>query len=623
MELKEGDLVADRYAVERRLDARSGLVYLAFDKGASRSVVLKFLRTGALAAQNRVRFERELEIVANLRHPHTVRLFSHHEHKGVPFIVFEHVPGEDLSELILRGPWSVQIARRVLAQLLGALDEAHKQGVIHRDVCSQNVRVFEHLTEAWNIKLLGFGFGRPVASSGASVTVTATGEVLGVSRYLAPEALRGEPLTPSSDLYGVGIIMLELLLGPDALGPGTDPAAQTALSAAIDRVPPPLGPVLRRMLSPDPSRRFATASAVEAALTDVVEPARPTTQPARRAGRSPLVLAVAAIVGLLVGAAILVATPDDEPPPPPPRNKPVPGILKTAAPPAPQPPPVVLERHDLGAPVSDTGCGQPPPFIGLGRFPGVGDGWPALVPSSYEQNNTHALVVLLHGYQQSAADLLEHGGFVAQAEKHGFVVIAIEDDLLNAWKDDEVDRERIWQSLEETQRRLCIDDRRVFFVGHSQGGHILDVMMCDDRVRGVAFHSYRGAAAGERCLERSVPLILFNPTESGHVPYDGGLNCTRQEKASVAEVERMQRRRNHCKRTPTSVFESDDGRCVKWDCETPFRSCAIEGGHGWPNVPVTSWMKALPMDLDPCRGPDAAPFPIAEQTWDFFSRIED
>src|SRR5215216_1265974 len=190
-----------------------GEVYLARDEVLGRDVALKILKKEYAALEEfRERFEREAENAAKLSHPNIVQLFDRGESEdALPYIAMEHMKGGTLAEKIRReGTLAWREAARIAAQMAMALAEAHRCGVVHRDIKPHNVLLTgDPLTVAGSVKVGDFGIARAAAAS----TLTETSMILGTARYLSPEQAQGEPVGPASDLYSLGITLYQMLTG--------------------------------------------------------------------------------------------------------------------------------------------------------------------------------------------------------------------------------------------------------------------------------------------------------------------------------------------------------------------------------------------------------------------------
>jgi serine/threonine protein kinase len=306
-----------------------GEIYLAEDRELGRKVAVKVLsRHFAENDALRRRFKREALTAARLSgHPHVVTIFDVGEWMGQPFIVMEYLPGGTLGDRARSGPMDRGQALGWLRQAAEALDDAHKLGVVHRDVKPANLL----LDSRGELAVADFG----IAMLADDTTgMTAAGTVLGTAGYLAPEQALGEPATAASDRYALGVVAYELLTGgrPFERSSATAEAAahiHESVPAASQRgvgLPGSIDPVFQRMLAKDPAGRYPTAGEFVAALGAALDgteqrtralgspipPSRPAGLP--RSARSSyfLPLLVAAMLLALVGgvAAALFATGD-------------------------------------------------------------------------------------------------------------------------------------------------------------------------------------------------------------------------------------------------------------------------------------------------------------------------
>jgi eukaryotic-like serine/threonine-protein kinase len=247
------DLIAGRYELEE-LTGSGGMsrVYVARDRQLGRRVAVKILHERFADDESYVeRFRREARAVAQLNHPNIVTVIDRGESDGVQYIVFEHVEGEDLKELVVRtGPLPVRRAIELAVQIGRALSFAHANGVVHRDVKPQNV-----LLRDGNAKVTDFGIARADGVEFESADTT-TGTVLGTGDYISPEQARGERADEQSDVYSLGALLFELLTGHVPY------PAESAVAAAMRHTTDPVPDVLAER--PDVPARLATA--VERAL---------------------------------------------------------------------------------------------------------------------------------------------------------------------------------------------------------------------------------------------------------------------------------------------------------------------------------------------------------------------
>ena len=299
-----------RYKIVRKLGA-GGMadVYLAEDQELGRRVAIKILNDRHANDEQFVeRFRREAKNAAGLSHPNIVSIFDRGQAEGTYYIAMEYLDGRSLKELITsRGPAPIHVAVDYARQILAALRVAHRQGVVHRDIKPHNVLV----DSEGRIKVTDFGIARAGPSQ-----MTEEGSIIGTAQYLSPEQAQGAPVTPSSDLYSVGIVLYELLTGTVPFG-GESPVelAMKHLSKTPDppsrirpEVPRDLDFVVMRALGKNPAERYQSADEMDADLARV----------ARGVSVSPETEeAATAIIARPITAATVVAPPVTPRPPPP------------------------------------------------------------------------------------------------------------------------------------------------------------------------------------------------------------------------------------------------------------------------------------------------------------------
>jgi tRNA A-37 threonylcarbamoyl transferase component Bud32 len=315
----------DRYR-NPALIARGGMgeVYKAEDTHLARVVAVKLL-SGRFADNDAIRgrFTREGLAVARLSHaPNTVTIFDVGEHDGRPYIVMEYLPGGSLADRLERdGAQPVGRSLDWLGQAAAALDAAHANGIVHRDVKPANLL----LDNDERVKVADFG----VASAADLGSFTEAGTVVGTAGYLAPEQARGERATPASDLYALAVVAFELLTGKRPFERESSTAEAMAhvsapippASASNPILPAELDDVLARGLAKEPEHRFGSATDLVGALREALDRAAGTTQvaavppptPRRARRRVPLLLPLlgaALLAGIL--AAALLARDDGE-----------------------------------------------------------------------------------------------------------------------------------------------------------------------------------------------------------------------------------------------------------------------------------------------------------------------
>ncbi len=301
------------YRIEAELGAGAmGVVYRAYDTRLQRTVAIKRLQDPSpdLSAE---RMLEEARAASTLNHPHICTIYEVGEIQGHAFIVMEYVDGKTLSELIPNRGLPLKLVLEYGRQIADAVGFAHESGVVHRDIKSSNIVI----TKGGRAKVLDFGLARRLpAKSGddgqPSVSPHTTMNIVGTPAYMSPEALRGEPSSPPSDVWSLGIVLHEMATGQRPYDHGTPfQLAADVLSPTPIEVPaevaPPLATVITRCLTKQPGLRYRQAGEVRAAL-EAIEPttaSRPLVRPARRASlgrRRTTVIALAA--GVVLAAAL-------------------------------------------------------------------------------------------------------------------------------------------------------------------------------------------------------------------------------------------------------------------------------------------------------------------------------
>ena len=257
-----GTVLAGRYEL-LELIGRGGMgaVYKARDTELDRVVALKLIRP-ELAKNPEVlrRFKQELILARQVTHKNVIRIFDLGQSEGIKFITMDFVEGQDLRQLLAeKGKLAPEQAARIMLQICRALEAAHAEGVIHRDLKPQNIM----LDASGRVYVMDFGIARSVYLPG----MTQTGALIGTPEYMSPEQGRGEKLTERSDIFSLGIIFYELLTGKFPYH--SDTPLATLWKRMTEKVTPPavLDPTLPQELSAivvkaleiEPKNRFASA----------------------------------------------------------------------------------------------------------------------------------------------------------------------------------------------------------------------------------------------------------------------------------------------------------------------------------------------------------------------------
>jgi len=263
--------LADRYMFDREV-GRGGMatVYLAQDTKHDRPVAIKVLHPYLAVNLGPERFLREIQIAAQLQHPHIVPLYDSGQAGDLLYYVMPYVEGESLRQRLAREQrLPVEDALHLGRSVAAALDYAHRHGVVHRDIKPENVML--HEGEA---VVTDFGIAKAVTAAAAS-TLTQTGATVGTPAYMSPEQAAGAAeLDGRSDVYSLGCVVYEMLSGRT---PFTGPTAQAIIAQCFTEPPPPLRgargdlpewlePVVMKSLAKDAGDRFATAAQFSQAL---------------------------------------------------------------------------------------------------------------------------------------------------------------------------------------------------------------------------------------------------------------------------------------------------------------------------------------------------------------------
>jgi serine/threonine-protein kinase len=271
--LAAGTRIADRYQLDRRIAVGGmGEVWEAEDIRLGRSVAVKVLRPELSDDPEFLhRFRIEARMVASIDHSGIAAVFDYGEDDGpaghrTAYLVMELVRGEPLSSLIARGPLDPEQTLRIMEQAARALQAAHERGYVHRDVKPGNILI----RVDGKVKLTDFG----IAKAADAVPVTRSGMVMGTAHYIAPEQASGAEAGPAGDVYSLGIVGYECLVGHRPF------RAESAVAVAMmqvrepppplpDFVPAPVRELIDSVLVKDPARRYGTGGELALAVAAV------------------------------------------------------------------------------------------------------------------------------------------------------------------------------------------------------------------------------------------------------------------------------------------------------------------------------------------------------------------
>src|SRR5215470_14726709 len=296
--LRPDELLAGRFSIVRFI-ARGGMgaVYEAEDLSLRTRVALKIIRSALLTDGSALeRFRREVLLARRVGHPNVCHVYEFYDARtadGVPvhFLTMELLEGETLAQRLRElGPMSTAEALPLVLQMCDGLAAAHAEGVVHRDFKSSNVLLVQRRgppgdSGTTRAVITDFGIARPLQGTGETGLTGGAG-MIGTPEYMAPEQVTGGAITPSTDLYALGVVMYEMVTGELPFS-GDTPLATAAKRIQESPRPPELvrpgldrrwSDVILRCLHREPERRFRKADEVRAAL------AAPSRHPVRRAG---------------------------------------------------------------------------------------------------------------------------------------------------------------------------------------------------------------------------------------------------------------------------------------------------------------------------------------------------
>lgn len=273
----EGRLLNERYLIKHIIGG-GGManVYKAHDLILKRDVAIKIMRLDYANDPEFIeRFDREAQAATSLSHPNVVNIYDVGEEDNILFIVMELVDGLTLKEYIKKhGPLQVEEAVKIMIELTSAINHAHENNLIHRDIKPQNILLDKNGT----VKVTDFG----IAIALSATALTQTNSILGSVHYLSPEQARGGIATKKSDIYSLGIVFYELLTGELPF------SGETAISIALkhlqietpsvksfnSKIPQSVENIVKKATDKDPIARFSSVSKFKEALLECLDPSK-------------------------------------------------------------------------------------------------------------------------------------------------------------------------------------------------------------------------------------------------------------------------------------------------------------------------------------------------------------
>ena len=318
--MQAGDRIHDRYVLDSRLgEGGMSQVWCAHDERLDRDVAVKFLSERlAEDPENLVRFFSEAQQIARIQHKHVITVLDFGDIDGCPYIVMEQLIGGSLAD-IAGERIDPELALGYVAAAAAGAGAAHELGIVHRDIKPGNIL----LDDVGQVRLADFG----IAAYEGAEKMTQTGVAIGSPHYISPEQAQGEPATPASDVYALGIVFYQLVTGRR---PFENENVTAVLLGHVER--PPVTPstwvedldgaievVIMRCLAKDPHERYADGTALAAALEDITARGGDSTtpvplvagatavveRPARRKRTAALIAAAILTVGVATTAAVM------------------------------------------------------------------------------------------------------------------------------------------------------------------------------------------------------------------------------------------------------------------------------------------------------------------------------
>ena len=278
-EFVRGTTFAERYDfIEELGTGGMGGVYKVFDKKIKEEVALKILKPEIADEKTIERFSSELKLARKIRHENVCQMYDINEEKGTHYITMEYVPGEDLKSFIRRvGQLPVGKTISIAKQVCEGQSEAHKLGVVHRDLKPQNIMI----DKEGNVRIMDFGIARSLKAKG----ITGAGVMIGTPEYMSPEQVEGKEADQRSDIYSLGVNLFEMVTGqvpfegdtPFTIGMKHKSETPKNPKELNTQIPEDLSRVILRCMEKDKENRYQSASEVRSELENI-EKGIPTTE---------------------------------------------------------------------------------------------------------------------------------------------------------------------------------------------------------------------------------------------------------------------------------------------------------------------------------------------------------
>ncbi len=660
---QSGEILEGKYRLEGVLGQGAfGLVFRATTLSTNRPVAVKVLKPApdSRSGSRSARFLRELRTIANLQCPNTLTLYDYgRTEDGVLFMVTEYIEGEDLYDLVARrGRLDEHEVISILHQTLLSLAEAHELNVLHRDIKPHNIRLHQYQGEGLQVKVLDFGLSKSLEDE-ADGGLTGAGLVVGTPRYMSPEQLRGKALTPASDIYSLGLVAYEMLMGQPAvpLDAMVGNPRQIQLTAE-DGVSRALREVVNKMLRRALPERHKSAGEVLSDLralrmrgpvtgeeeSDTIDegtaaellgdqfrrPTRVALEPSTGSTLQNRVLIGAvgvAVLGALVFFSWRIFDRDrrEETRVPIPTRRAVALVNNPLQVPAPVvaapvdagPPAVSSDAATSDAPRGPKACSglkmYQPGLQTLTEFSGLTEESVLVnIPRSYNPQVAQPVIWIFPDRLTDAAVAMDQIDFEAAGELDRFVVVAPDSGMMGRIQT-AVARRSVERALRLLAAELCLDPDRMFVLGQGRGGEAAEAMLCAPlRIAGIATASYRiYPQQNHRCVpDNPVPFINISADRDPYEPIDGSPGCWILAPFSYEHHIELLKQPYVCGGS-ASRAKGLPKECQTWDCETPFVSCLVSGGRTWPRGRISGG----------CPNPTTK-FPYTRTIWQFFDSIK-